>query len=195
MFKNFKIKIVFEIIIFALLIFFDQFTKYLAVLKLGADGKYDVIPGFISFEMLLNGNTGGAWGIFSGKMFFFYIITIVFAIVILLFIIKANKVQKQLFIADEINYKIIKHYQMFEMILVCLLGGAFGNFIDRIRLHYVIDFLSFQFIDFPIFNVSDCIICISIVFLFICIVFVFKDKEFNLLFKSKKAKESDDSVN
>ncbi len=186
MFKNFKIKIIIEIIIFALLIFFDQFTKYLAVLKLGESGKYDVIPGFISFEMLLNGNTGGAWGIFSGKMVFFYVITLVFAAVIVFFIYRANKAQKIEFASSEVNYKLIRHFQMFEMILVCLLGGAFGNFIDRIRLHYVIDFLSFQFIDFPIFNVSDCIICISIVFLFICIIFVFKDKEFNLLFKSNK---------
>ena len=186
MFKNFKLKIIIEIIIFALLIFFDQFTKYLAVLKLGESGKYDVIPGFISFEMLLNGNTGGAWGIFSGKMVFFYIITIVFAAVIVFFIYRANKAQKIEFASSEVNYKLIRHFQMFEMILVCLLGGAFGNFIDRIRLHYVIDFLSFQFIDFPIFNVSDCIICISIVFLFICIIFVFKDKEFNLLLKSNK---------
>ncbi|MCR5083101.1 MAG: signal peptidase II [Parasporobacterium sp.] len=186
MFKNFKIKIIIEIIIFALLIFFDQFTKYLAVLKLGENGKYDVIPGFISFEMLLNGNTGGAWGIFSGKMVFFYVITLVFAAVIVFFIYRANKAQKLEFASSEVNYKLIRHFQMFEMILVCLLGGAFGNFIDRIRLHYVIDFLSFQFIDFPIFNVSDCIICISIVFLFICIIFVFKDKEFNLLFKSNK---------
>ena len=186
MFKNFKIKIIIEIIIFALLIFFDQFTKYLAVLKLGESGKYDVIPGFISFEMLLNGNTGGAWGIFSGKMLFFYVITLVFAAVIVFFIYRANKAQKIEFASSEVNYKLIRHFQMFEMILVCLLGGAFGNFIDRIRLHYVIDFLSFQFIDFPIFNVSDCIICISIVFLFICIIFVFKDKEFNLLFKSNK---------
>ncbi|MBE5969544.1 MAG: signal peptidase II [Lachnospiraceae bacterium] len=186
MFKNFKLKIIIEIIIFALLIFFDQFTKYLAVLKLGESGKYDVIPGFISFEMLLNGNTGGAWGIFSGKMVFFYIITLVFAAVIVFFIYRANKAQKLEFASSEVNYKLIRHFQMFEMILVCLLGGAFGNFIDRIRLHYVIDFLSFQFIDFPIFNVSDCIICISIVFLFICIIFVFKDKEFNLLLKSNK---------
>ena len=186
MFKNFKLKIIIEIIIFALLIFFDQFTKYLAVLKLGESGKYDVIPGFISFEMLLNGNTGGAWGIFSGKMVFFYIITLVFAAVIVFFIYRANKAQKIEFASSKVNYKLIRHFQMFEMILVCLLGGAFGNFIDRIRLHYVIDFLSFQFIDFPIFNVSDCIICISIVFLFICIIFVFKDKEFNLLLKSNK---------
>ena len=186
MFKNFKVKIIIEIIIFALLIFFDQFTKYLAVLKLGESGKYDVIPGFISFEMLLNGNTGGAWGIFSGKMVFFYVITLVFAAVIVFFIYKANKAQIVEFASSEVNYKLIRHFQMFEMILVCLLGGAFGNFIDRIRLHYVIDFLSFQFIDFPIFNVSDCIICISIVFLFICIIFVFKDKEFNLLFKLNK---------
>ncbi len=119
-------------------------------------------------------------------MVFFYIITIVFAAVIVFFIYRANKAQKLEFASSEVNYKLIRHFQMFEMILVCLLGGAFGNFIDRIRLHYVIDFLSFQFIDFPIFNVSDCIICISIVFLFICIIFVFKDKEFNLLLKSNK---------
>lgn len=195
MFKNIKIKILFEIIIFVLLILFDQITKYFAVLKLGADGKYDVIPGFISFEMLLNGNTGGAWGIFSGKMIFFYVITIVFAFVIFLFIFKSNKIQLAAFKEASPNYKIIKHFQTFEMILVCLLGGAFGNFIDRIRLHYVVDFLSFQFIDFPIFNVSDCIICISIVFMFICIIFVFKDKEFNLLFKSNKGGKSKDLNN
>ena len=42
-----------------------------------------------------------------------------------------------------------------------LLGGAIGNLIDRVRLGYVVDFISFKFgkgYDFPVFNVADIFI-------------------------------------
>ncbi len=49
---------------------------------------------------------------------------------------------------------------------VCLamaLSGALGNLYDRIILHYVVDMLDFCLINFAIFNVADCLICIGII--------------------------------
>lgn len=43
---------------------------------------------------------------------------------------------------------------------VLIFSGAVGNFIDRLRLGYVIDMFKFEFIDFPIFNVAD--ICLTL---------------------------------
>ena len=41
------------------------------------------------------------------------------------------------------------------------LGGGIGNMIDRFRLKYVIDFLHFDFFEFPIFNVADSFISVG----------------------------------
>ena len=40
-------------------------------------------------------------------------------------------------------------------------GGAIGNFIDRLCLSYVRDFIEVKFIDFPVFNIADCFVCIG----------------------------------
>jgi signal peptidase II len=47
----------------------------------------------------------------------------------------------------------------------CILGGALGNGIDRFFRGEVVDFLHFQLIQFPIFNLADVFINIGIVFL------------------------------
>ncbi len=47
----------------------------------------------------------------------------------------------------------------------CILGGALGNGIDRFFAGEVVDFLDFQLIQFPIFNVADIFINIGIIFL------------------------------
>lgn len=48
-----------------------------------------------------------------------------------------------------------------------ILAGAIGNFIDRIRLGYVVDMFQLDFIQFPIFNVADMSLCIGVACLFI----------------------------
>jgi len=42
------------------------------------------------------------------------------------------------------------------------LGGALGNLVDRIRFGYVVDFLDFRLIHFPVFNVADSAITVGI---------------------------------
>ena len=95
-----------------------------------------------------------AWGILSGKMGFFYIITIVILIVLVLFYIKEAK------------------YNLFMQVAISLLfAGALGNFIDRLVNGEVVDFVDTNIFgyDFPIFNVADSSLTIGVLFIIIAL--------------------------
>ena len=59
-----------------------------------------------------------------------------------------------------------------SVILALILGGTIGNFIDRLRYSYVVDFLSFTFFckDFAVFNVADMCITVGAILLLIYII-------------------------
>ena len=67
-----------------------------------------------------------------------------------------------------------------------LTAGALGNFIDRLRLGYVVDFFYFSLINFPIFNVADIFVVVSFIGIAISVLFVYKDEEFDFLSIKKK---------
>jgi len=81
-----------------------------------------------------------------------------------------------------------KRYDLMRVILIFIAAGAIGNFIDRILRGFVVDFLYFELIDFPIFNVADCYITISSIFLILLSIFYYKDEDFAFLGK-KEAKD------
>ena len=66
-------------------------------------------------------------------------------------------------------------------------SGAIGNFIDRVRFGYVRDFIYFKLINFPVFNVADCYVTISVAIFIVLILFVYKENEFDFLSFKKKA--------
>ena len=53
--------------------------------------------------------------------------------------------------------------------------------IDRIRFDYVVDFIYFVLIDFPVFNLADILITIGTVLFFIVILFLTKEDELQFL--------------
>lgn len=161
------------IVFTSLLTALDQITKIIAVEKL-ADGPFVLIHGV--FEFYYVSNYGAAWGILSGKRYFFLIITIVIMVLIACVYYRTPKTKK---------------YSGIIFCEILLISGALGNFIDRISLGYVRDFLYFSLIDFPIFNVADCYVVISAVLLCILVIFVYKDEDFSFL--SWKAKSEDDA--
>ena len=70
-------------------------------------------------------------------------------------------------------------------------GGAIGNMIDRLRLDYVVDFIYFSLINFPIFNVADIFVSVSSVIGAVLILFVkpYKDEDFSFLSLKSKGEE------
>ena len=65
-----------------------------------------------------------------------------------------------------------RRFTPIRVCLVFLVSGAIGNMIDRISLHYVVDFFDFRLINFPIFNVADIYVTVSMIVLILLIMFV-----------------------
>lgn len=146
-----------KILLFILPVFIilaDQITKFLAVRYLKGKGPFVIIKNFL--QLYYVENYGAAFGILNEKRVFFIVITLIVVVAIIFFITRySNVLSKSLKIA-----------------LVVLLGGAIGNLIDRIRLGYVIDFISFKLpggYNFPVFNIADSFIVISTIFIMIFI--------------------------
>lgn len=168
------------ILLSIILIFIDQFTKILFVNKVGKNDIVVVIKKILSFQYVEN--TGIAFGIFSNEQIFI----IAFAILISIIICYLIKI-----IEDSLNINSkngISHYKSFnnkftfiQLLLIIIVSGSIGNIIDRIRLGYVIDFLKFEFIDFPVFNIADCYVTVSAVILLITLMFFIKENELELI--------------
>ena len=45
--------------------------------------------------------------------------------------------------------------------VVMMLGGGLGNLIDRVTLHFVVDYIEVLFVDFPVFNFADCFVTVG----------------------------------
>ena len=74
---------------------------------------------------------------------------------------------------------------------VAITAGALGNFIDRLYLEYVIDFLYFKLINFPIFNVADCYITVSCVVFMILMFFYYKEEDLDFFGKTEKQESTE----
>lgn len=153
-------------IVALLLIFIDQFTKYLIDTRLGLHNSIPLWENV--FEIHYIRNTGTAWGLLAGQQTFFRIITVVLIIAM---------ISCYIFLSRQ------KKFLPLNCALVLLFAGAIGNFIDRLRFGYVIDFLYFKLINFPVFNVADMYVVISMFVLSFLILFYYKDEDFD--FKRK----------
>lgn len=132
----------------------DQLTKYLAVLYLKNQPAIPLIHGVLELRYLEN--RGAAFGLLQNQKMFFVIMTcLVLAIVFYVLWHMPGE----------------KKYRLLHVMGGILLAGAAGNFIDRLRLDYVIDFVYISLIDFPIFNVADMYVSFICVFGLITVFF------------------------
>lgn len=155
-----------------LLIAFDQWTKYLATTKLKGKEAFDVIEGVFQFHY--HENNGSAFGMFGGKTIFLLVFTTIVLAVILYIYLKLP---------------MEKRFLPLRLITMFLIAGAIGNMIDRYTYHYVVDFLYFELIDFPIFNVADCYITVSAFVLLFLSFFYYKEEDFDRITHRLKGKK------
>jgi len=127
-------------------IFLDRIIKLLVISKIAYSEVNNIITNF--FYLTNVHNYGAAWSILSGNRLFLIIISLISLIVIYMMFI--NKVK-------------LNNFKMLSFGL--LIGGIIGNLLDRIFLGYVIDYLGFIIINyrFPIFNLADIEIVISVI--------------------------------
>ncbi len=149
------------LLLMAGLILLDQGTKFLAAFYLKGTAGISLIPGCLRLFYLEN--SGAAFGLMENQQPFFYLVTIGTLGAFLYAYIKMPKGKK---------------YLPLQICLVVFMSGAAGNFIDRVRLQYVVDFIYFELIDFPVFNVADICVTVSVFVFAVLVLFVYKEEDF-----------------
>jgi len=131
-----------------LVIILDQVTKAIASARLLMGQPVPLLGDTVRFTLVHN--TGAAFGLFPGSRLPFIVISLL-AIAVVLY----------LFLRE--TYRSLAN----RILLGCILGGAIGNLIDRIRLGWVVDFIDLGVGSFrwPVFNVADSAVTLGVLFL------------------------------
>ena len=138
-----------------LLVLFDIITKQITVANMTVGQSLPIIENI--FHLTYVKNTGAAFSILSGERIFLILMPVLIIAAILIYIFVKKPTSKLLMVS-------------FSMII----SGGIGNLIDRIKLGYVIDFLDFCLINFPVFNLADIWITVGAI-LFIALLLFSKE--------------------
>ncbi|MED5053684.1 signal peptidase II [Anoxybacillus rupiensis] len=133
-----------------IVIIIDQFTKWLVATRMQIGESISVIPNVLYITS--HRNRGAAWGILQGQFWLFYLITIIVVIGLVFYIRRLPREER-----------------LFGVALGFMLGGAIGNFIDRLVRKEVVDFIHTYIFtyNFPIFNIADSALCIGVALVFL----------------------------
>lgn len=148
----------------AVLIAADQASKGWAVSALKGQDAFAIIKNV--FELQYLENHGAAFGILQNRQGIFFMITLL-----------------ALMLLTYVYFRMPKsgRYRPMKGCYILLIAGAMGNFIDRLRQGYVVDFFYFRWIDFPIFNLADVYVVIAIGVLLVLILFYYREDELDFL--------------
>lgn len=133
-----------------MLILLDQLSKQWIVNHIPLNAIRKCVPGIFSLTYLRN--YGAAFSILQNQQWFFTVITLA--------------------VVGAACYYFIKNINgdfWFLFGLLLIISGGIGNFIDRLRLSYVVDMVHLDFMNFAIFNVADSYLTVGVVILFIAL--------------------------
>lgn len=147
-------------VIIFILTFLDQGSKYLVLTRLRNSPDIILIPGVLQLHYLEN--RGMAFGLLEGKIPVFVILCVLFFCV---FFYVYARIPRTVY------------YLPLTITSLIMVSGALGNFIDRVFRKYVVDFIYFSLIDFPVFNMADIYVVCSGILLVILVCFKYKNDE------------------
>ena len=169
------------IIVVVLVLVFDMLTKYLLIGSLipNVGDQASFIEGFINFVHVQNDGASG--GILGGQTALLIVITLVLlGVLVWYYLLKLKEGQN-------------KYLTLLSVAMGMIFGGSLGNLYDRVIFGYVRDFINFQFINFPVFNIADSAITIGVILLviyFIC-EYIFAVKKEKKRIEIEKIKEAE----
>ncbi len=178
--------VILPIVFCAILVAIDQVVKLLVIEYLKPIEYLEVLDGILRLRYVEN--SGAVFGSFAAHT----LILTIFSIVLLgvtIFFLATNKSKSK----------------FANFCLLLMVSGGIGNIIDRIRLHYVVDYIEPLFIDFAVFNFADCLITVGaamlIVYLIVDIVKDFKNSknaktiaDGEMVFETPKKAEKNDGT-
>lgn len=175
-FKTFFVAIIAVVLVFV----FDMLTKYLLIDALipNVGDQAAFIEGFINFVHVQNDGASG--GILGGQTVLLILLTIALLIALGWYYFSKIKTGG--------NYQ-----TLLSVAIGFVVGGSLGNLYDRVIFGYVRDFINFQFIDFPVFNIADSAITIGVILLviyFLC-EYIFAVKKEKKRIEIEKIKEAE----
>lgn len=194
--------LVFGIFFIAILVSLDQISKVLAVQFLMGKPDIALVDGVLQLHYLEN--TGAAFSALEGARWLFLIITPIIC-VFLVFVLyrtvgvmvagrnslikisakpSASSASPQKLSANLRN-RFLPLYLLDSM----LLAGAIGNYLDRLHNGYVVDFIYFSLINFPVFNVADMYVTVSVIMGAALLLFYYKDSDLQMLFPKQGDKK------
>lgn len=130
----------------------DFAIKHLVNFNLTLGQKILLIPNVLSLEKAYN--TGAAFSILSKDTLLLLIISFITIFFIIIYVLRKRQ---------KLNYFEILGFSF-------VVGGALGNFYDRLVRLYVIDYIQLEFVNFPIFNFADIFINIGVFLLLISLI-------------------------
>ena len=156
----------FHMFLIALVLVADRLTKLWARTSL-AEAPIIVWENVFSFRLIYN--TGASFGIFQGRTMALTVFSIVGMLAIGAF---------YFFLPRE------KKMRPMRLTLAMIIAGGIGNIIDRIAFGKVTDMLSFDLINFPVFNVADIGVTCGAIVMCVLWLFYYKDEDFTKWKKS-----------
>ena len=129
------------------LILIDQIIKYVVDANIALNNSVTLIKNFLNLTYVRN--TGAAFSILEDGRIFLIIVSFLALFLIL----------------NHLNKKKLTKIDYFAFSF--LIAGIAGNLMDRIIHGYVIDYINFEIIHFPIFNFADILIIVGALTLFI----------------------------
>lgn len=136
----------------------DQAVKYLVRVNIPLGQRLSFLPGVMDLTFVQN--TGAAFSILEEHTWLLTLLSGAAAVVL----------------AVLLGKKIFPRWSG-QLALGLLLGGAVGNFIDRLLLGYVTDMFAVTFVNFPVFNVADIAVVAGGVLLCIHVILFMKDED------------------
>ena len=175
--KNKKVNIscILAISIACLVFALDLTSKYLVeyfLPNVGDSAKF--LPGFIGFVVVHN--DGAGWNLLAGKQILLIILTLlILALLITFYALQMKKYRN-------------KTSKLLSIAFAFIVGGCLGNLYDRIFFGYVRDFLNFEFINFPVFNLADTFLTIGVILFDIYFIFFYGREDKNKSGEKEKEK-------